>query len=541
MDHPTFGRWLKLRRRSLGLTQAQLGEQVGYAGETLRKVEADELRPSRQLAEKLALALKIAPDEQPAFIRFARDEATLDEVVLPLQLKPPPLPSATSPTAIVADRHPPQATLPLPRDPLLGREWEVSVVQNLLLRPTVGLVTLTGPGGVGKSRLALQVAANLLAHLTPETGERAFPTGVYFVPLASLDDPTLVLPAIAQTLNVRETEGQPLLSALQEHLCDQQLLLVLDNFEQVLAAAPRLGDLLQAAPGLKLLVTSRTVLRLREEQTFVVPPLTLPALDSAPEQMAATADPLAWPKAPALRLFVERAQTAQADFALTTANARVLAEICHHLDGLPLAIELAAARIRLLPPQAMLTRLAHPLQLLTGGARDLPTRHQTMRATLAWSYALLEDTEKRLFRQLAVFAGGGRLEAIDAVCSANEADAQAVLDVIASLLDKSLLQQQADVDGEPRFRLLRVSREYALEQLEEQGEAEAVRHRFAPHFLALAEQAEHELMGAAQQVWLDRLALESDNLRAALEICLAEQDGEIGLRLGGALWRFWEV
>lgn len=541
MDHPTFGRWLKLRRRSLGLTQAQLGEQIGYAGETIRKVEADELRPSRQMAEKLAKALEIAPEEQAAFVRFARDEASRDEVALPVQIKTSSPPPFTSPTHITADLLPREGNLPLPRDPLLGREWEVAVVQNLLLRPTVGLVTLTGPGGVGKSRLALQVAANLLSHATPETGERAFPAGVYFVPLASLDDPTLVLPAIAQTLNVREAEGQPLLSALQEHLRDQQLLLVLDNFEQVVAAAPLLGDLLQAAPRLKILVTSRTVLHLREEQTFAVPPLTLPALDTEPGQVNATTDPAQLLKAPAVQLFIERAQSAQADFAVTSANARTLAEICHHLDGLPLAIELAAARVRLLPPQAMLTRLAHPLQLLTNGARNLPTRHQTMRATLAWSCALLDEAEKTLFRQLAVFAGGGRLEAIEAVCSANRADAQDRLDVIASLLDKSLLQQQADVDGEPRFRLLRVVREYALEQLEEHGEAEAVRRRYAAHFLALAEQAEPELMGAAQQVWLDRLALESNNLRAALDVCLAEHDIEMGLRFGGALWRFWEV
>ncbi|RIK37265.1 MAG: XRE family transcriptional regulator, partial [Chloroflexi bacterium] len=325
MDHPTFGRWLKLRRRSLGLTQAQLGEQIGYAGETIRKVEADELRPSRQMAEKLAKALEIAPEEQAAFVRFARDEASRDEVALPVQIKTSSPPPFTSPTHITADLLPREGNLPLPRDPLLGREWEVAVVQNLLLRPTVGLVTLTGPGGVGKSRLALQVAANLLSHATPETGERAFPAGVYFVPLASLDDPTLVLPAIAQTLNVREAEGQPLLLALQEHLRDQQLLLVLDNFEQVVAAALLLGDLLQAAPRLKILVTSRTVLHLREEQTFAVPPLTLPALDTEPGQVNATTDPAQLLKAPAVQLFIERAQSAQADFAVTSANARTLA------------------------------------------------------------------------------------------------------------------------------------------------------------------------------------------------------------------------
>jgi predicted ATPase/transcriptional regulator with XRE-family HTH domain len=549
MDHPTFGRWLKLRRRSLDLTQAQLGQQTGYASETIRKVEADELRPSRQMAEKLAVALEIGPEERTVFIRFARDEAAREPVVLPAQVKPAPLPPPPQPLSQPEPIQTHPQRLPIPRDPLIGREWEVAVVQNLLLRPTVGLVTLTGPGGVGKTRLALQVAANLLTHTSAQMAP-AFPAGVYFVPLAALDDPNLVLPAIAQMLDVREAEGQPFLTPLQDHLRDKQLLLVLDNFEQVIAAGPQISELLQAAPRLKVLVTSRTILRLRDEHPFAVPPLTVSTEGLPPTQADSSDDTierlqpadLTHPmRFAAVHLFVERAQAVQTDFAVTSRNLAAILSICQQLDGLPLAIELAAARVRLLPPPAMLARLGSQLAFLKGGAHDLPARQQTMRATLAWSYDLLSEAERRLFRRLALFAGGCTLEAAEAVCNGDGALMLDTLDCLSSLIDKSLLQQKADLQGEPRFVQLRVIREYAVERLVESGEAETIHQRQATFFLAWVEAAEAHLTGEEQPIWLERLEVEVDNLRAILEWSTSGGDAAIGLRLAGALARFWHI
>jgi predicted ATPase/transcriptional regulator with XRE-family HTH domain len=553
MNHPTFGRWLKLRRRSLGLTQAQLGQQIGYAGETLRKVEADELRPSRQMAEKLATAIEIALEDQAAFIRFARDEAIRDEVVLPLQSNPPSLPPLPRPSLTASASSLPQRSLPLPRDPLIGREWEVAAVQSLLLRPTVGLVTLTGPGGVGKTRLALQLAANLLDYAVPGA-RQAFIDGVCFIPLATLEDPILVLPTIAQTLGVRESAGQSLLPCVQEYLLNKQMLLVLDNFEQVATAGPLVSKLLQVAPGLKVLVTSRTILHLREEHNFTVPPtvppLALPALTQAsrnPLSSDEAIDPLQSVDtfrllhSASARLFVERAQAAQADFAVTGENASTIVAICHRLEGLPLALELAAARIRLLPPQALLARLEQQqLKFLTGGARDLPERQQTMRATMAWSYDLLAEAEKTLFRRLAVFVGGCTLEAVETISNADEALSD-VLEGLASLLDKSLLLQKLGAEGEPRFVQLRVIGEYAREQLVESSEAETLRRQHAHFFLTLMETAEPNLAGSEPQRWLERLEAEHDNLRAALQWSLEQRETAVALRLGGALWKFWQT
>ncbi len=366
----------------------------------------------------------------------------------------------------------------------------------------------------------------------------SFAGGVFFVDLAPLRHPSLVLSTIAQTLGIQEAAGQSLLERLKEGLRQKQLLLLLDNFEQVLSAAVQVADLLAACPRLKVLVTSRETLHVRAEHEFAVPPLALPEPSHLPE-LAALA------QSEAVALFLERAKATKPDFQLTPANARAIAEICTRLDGLPLAIELAAARIKFLPPQALLARLDQRLQVLTSGARDMPARHQTLRHTIAWSYDLLDAQEQRLFRRLAVFVGGCTPEAVEAV-STTDGDTDAnVLEGMASFLDKSLLQQIERDGGEPRFAMLETIREYGLEVLASDGEAQATRQAHAAYYLALAEQAEPELSGPQQITWFERLEREHDNLRTALSWFLVQgadgQNRELALRLSGALSRFWEI
>ena len=416
-----------------------------------------------------------------------------------------------------------QSNLPIQATPLIGREHQVAATCALLRRVDVRLLTLTGLGGTGKTRLAFQVAADLLD---------ACANGVYFVALAPISDPTLVAATIAQALGISDIAGQPLLERLKAYLRSKQLLLLLDNFEQVLAAAPLVGELLAAAPLLKVLITSRAALHLYGEQEFLVPPLALPE----PRRLSLVArDSLV--QYPAVALFVQRAQAVKADFALTSENARAVAEICVRL---PLAIELAAARVKLLPPQAMLARLSNQLALLTGGARDLPTRQQTLRNTIDWSYNLLDAHEQTLFRRLGVFVGGCSLEGAEAICKTAGDLSLDVLDGVAALLDQSLLRQEVGAGGELRVTMFETIREYALERLEMSGEAEALRRQRATYYLALAEAAEPKLTGGDRDIWLEQLEAEQDNLRAALEWSqTAEDDAEMGLRLAGALCWFW--
>jgi predicted ATPase/DNA-binding SARP family transcriptional activator len=426
-------------------------------------------------------------------------------------------------------------SLPVPPTLLLGRQEELARIAELLTNPGCRLLSLLGPGGIGKTRLAIQAAANLADR---------FQDGVFFVNLAPINDRSLVEPTIAQVLGVRETPGWPLLKSLKDHLATKDLLLLLDNFEQVTDAAPSVAALLAGAPRLKVLVTSRARLHVRGEKEFRVAPLALPPV-ILEGKVALPHEVLA--QYPALALFVQRAQDATPDFVLTNENAPAIAEICRQLDGLPLAIELAAARIKILSPEAILARLVNRLKVLTGGARDLPARQQTLRNAIAWSYDLLHAGDKKLFQRLALFAGGATLEAAEAVCNAGDSLDGAVLDGdvldgMESLIDKSLLFQQAAPGGELRFAMLATIREYALERLAESSEAPALRRAYVDFFLRLAEEAEPKLRSGEQAQWLDRLETEHNNLRAALEWSNADEFGsDIGLRLAGALCLFWEI
>ncbi len=419
----------------------------------------------------------------------------------------------------------PQSRLPAPLTPLVGREQETAAVCALLWRPEVRLVTLTGTGGVGKTRLALGVAAAVNAD---------FADGICFVTLAPLIDPELVLSTIAQALGVREQGSRPLLDGLQDHLREKQLLLLLDNFEQVVSAAPVVAELLVAALHLRVLVTSRTSLHLSGEHEFVVPPLALPDLRNLPP-------PDRLLQYGAIRLFVARAQAAHSAFVMTGENATAIAAICQQVDGLPLAIELAAGRSKLFAPQALLSRLRNRLTLLVGGAQDLPLRQQTLRGTIAWSYDLLGQDEKALFRRLAVFVGGCTLEAAEAVYTAQGDLLIDVLEAVAALVDKSLLRQETQADGQPRLLMLETIREYALERLKASGEAEAVRRQHAIFFLRFSEEAEPKIRGAEHFLWRTRLEVEHDNLRAALRWTLESQEAEMGMQLAFSLVAFWRA
>lgn len=692
----TFGRWLRDRRKALDLTQDQLAVRAGYAADTIRKVEADRARPSRQLVERLAEVFAVPSDERDQLMHLARSPGVQSATALSALTSAAPLRSARlaqatltflftdvegstrlweadpramsaalvrhdailreritehqgsvfkfmgdaccavftntvqavtaavtaqralslepwpSPVALrvrmaihtgvveirdndyyglplsriarllgaahggqmllsqaayelvrdsLSDKlelrdlgihrlkdltraehifqvvaqdlfgdFPPIRTLtihpgnlPVQSTPLIGREQIVKDVSQRLRGQAARLVTLTGPGGVGKTRVSIQVAAELLEQ---------FPDGAFFVDLAPITNAALLLPAIAQVVGVKEHAGQPLSVSLKSFLRSKHMLLVLDNFEQLVDSAALLSDLLEAAASLKLIVTSREILHLRGEHEFVVPPLSLPDRTQLPafEQLS---------QYEAVRLFIERAQAARANLAITNETVPAVAEICVRLDGLPLAIELAAARSRMFEPSILLAQL--DLSFLTGGYRDLPARQQTLRQTIDWSYDLLDAKEQAWLGRLAVFVGGWMLDATQQVCNPHGDIPLTGAEALSSLIDKSLVQQEEQSGGALRFRMLETVREYAQERLQASGLAEEVQDQHVAYFVHLAEQAQEAFRGTQQRAWLHRLELEHNNFRAALQRAFDQQDVETLLRLSGALWRFWTL
>jgi len=511
MQNPSFGEWVKERRRALKLTQIELADQVGCSLETIQKLETGKRRPSKQMAELLARHLQISPDEHERFLALAKGagEAGTDWLF----------------------SRPSLTNLPAQLTRLIGRDEAAAEVREYLLRDGVRLLTLTGAPGIGKTSLAIAVAAQLLDR---------FPDGVYFVALAPITDPELVPVEIGQALGLKETGNRPAMDGLLQALRYKKVLLALDNFEQIVSGGIAVARLLEGCPQLKVLVTSRESLHLKGERQYRVQPLSLPDMARLPSPEVLSANP-------SVALFVENAQAVDPAFSLTPENADAVAAICVGLDGLPLAIELVAARIRVLSPQALLDRLGNRLALLTGGARNLPARQQALRQAIDWSYDLLNQKEQALFRRLGVFSGGCTLSAIEAICQLGVGEDKAnpqsldMLELVGSLLDKSLLKQEQKRGQDGRFSMLETILEYSRWQLQESGEEELVRRLHAEYYLALAEASDPRTAGRDLKKWLDRLESEHDNLRAAVQWSRTSGDSWLGLRLVTALGFFWEV
>jgi predicted ATPase/transcriptional regulator with XRE-family HTH domain len=499
-DPPPFGGLLRRLRTAAAFSQEELAERAGLSVRGLSDLERGVVQaPRLETVRLLADALALGDQDRAALLAAARPELTT--------------------TGSTGRGHPSSlAALPIPPTRLIGRDAEVAALCDLLAQPDVRLVTLTGAGGSGKTHLALAVAAKV---------RDRYPDGVWFVDLAPLTDPTLVVPTIAATLAVREIAGESLIESVSRYLRDRQLLLLLDNCEQVRAAATDIAALLATAATLAILATSREPLHIRAEHEVALLPLPLPA----PERLPPLAD---LGRIAAVEMFVERARAASADFMLTTSNAAAIVAICQRLDGLPLAIELAAARIKVLPPAALLARLEHRLPLLTGGGRDVPARQRTMRDAIAWSYDLLSPGEQALFRRLALFVGGFTLGAAEAVAAPD--GERSVLDGLHTLVEQSLFRQVPSASDEPRYRMLETIREFALDQLDHhQDEAASTRRAHANFFAGLALDTQADLRSGVPDA-VARVGAEEDNLRAMLAYLFEAGDAETALRvLGGNL------
>ena len=515
-----FGDELRHARRNAGLTQEELAERAGVSTRAISDLERGvHQAPHRDTLEMLADALGLSPRERREWNRSGkRREAHVrrdfSNRIVNMQGAGQSLPAPDS-------RLAPSLHLPVPLTPLVGRDIEMRQILDLLAESR--LLTLTGPGGIGKTRLALAT----LDEVRP-----CFPGGVFGVALASVRDPTLVGMTITDALGLKFSGKLSPLEILTSHIAGKKTLLVLDNFEQVIDAALLISDLLEACDSLSVLVTSRRPLNIEGEQEYSVPPLTLPGVDQASSSESLL-------QSDAVALFDRRARQHKPDFQLTSANAESIANICRRLDGIPLAVELAAARIKLLSPQMLLSRLEQRLPLLTGGSSNLLPRQQTMRDTIAWSYNLLDSVDQRVIQQLSVCVGGWTLEAAEAICCGN----LTMLDSLQRLIDHSLVRRVDQSGRQTRFDMLETLREFMLEQLQTSGTFEEIGIRHATYFLSFAEDGDHDLIwrpdGAASDVWLDRFVLEHDNLRAALSWAESSRNYELGLRLVGAMWTFW--
>lgn len=513
MDEVSFGDWLKRRRKAAGLTQEQLAQEISCSTSALKKIEAEDRRPSAQIVQRLAEIFNIPSSEQLRFLRFARG----DWNAVPVE-NIEDAPWRTSAKIL-------RSNLPAPTSSLVGREKAMADVRGYLLNKDIRLVTLLGPPGIGKTRLSIELARALL---------NDFPEGMFFVALAPLEHPSLIASTIVQTLAYTEEKNRSARKQLVDGIGEKQMLIVLDNCEHLIQEVAELvSELLSACSHLKILTTSRESLRISGEWLYSVPTLEV-LRESAAIDIETAA------KVPALTLFAERARAVRSDFVLDADNIQAVGSICVQLDGLPLAIELIAARIRLMSSQTLLAKLNDQFVLYADGMRALPVRQKSLHNAIHWSYNLLSAEEQGLFVRLSVFSGGFTIEAAESIFARTVSDTP-VTDLIASLLDKSLLQRTLNERGEPRFSMLATIQIFAANHLREKDEDTEVRNWHRAYFLELAEQADKEIHGPAQVEWMNRLELEHDNFRAALDWGVSSHQTRLSLRMLNALSWIWLV